>query len=159
MISEPGLGPTFRVLIPAADGAATPMSDAPSEPDELEGTESILLCEDEDALRFMVGRILGDAGYTVLSAPGGAEALEIAAGLDEPVDAARDRRDHARPVRPGARRAHRRRRAPPHPVPVGLHGRRAPRPREPAAGQRVPGEAVRAAASLLRALRTLLDGD
>ena len=52
----------------------------PPESDELEGTETVLLCEDEEALRFMVGRILGDAGYTVLSAPGGAEALEIVAG-------------------------------------------------------------------------------
>ena len=142
--SEPGLGATFRVLIPAADGTATPVSDAPPESDELEGSETVLLCEDEDALRFMVGRILGDAGYTVLSAPGGAEALEIAAGPRRARRRARDRRDHARPVRPGGRRAHRRRRAPANALPVGLHGRRAPRPREPAAGQRVPGEAVRA---------------
>ena len=55
----------------------------------------------------MVGRILGDAGYTVLSAPGGAEALEIAAGLDEPVDVLVT--DVIMPglLRPGGRRAHR----------------------------------------------------
>ena len=35
----------------------------------------------------MIARILGDAGYDVLSAPGGAAALQIAAERDAPVDA------------------------------------------------------------------------
>ncbi len=85
--SEPGLGATFRVLIPAVRGEARPTAVAAVQSDALEGTETVLLCEDEEALRFMVGRILSDAGYTVLSAPGGAEALEIAAGSDAPIDA------------------------------------------------------------------------
>jgi two-component system, cell cycle sensor histidine kinase and response regulator CckA len=156
--SEPGLGATFRVLVPAADGAATPVSDAPPEPDELEGTETVLLCEDEEALRFMVGRILGDAGYTVLSAPGGAEALEIVAGLDEPVDALVT--DVIMPGLSGPEVADRivvdgR------PRTLFLSGYTADALRDRA--NLPPGSAFLekpfAPASLLRALRTLLDGD
>ena len=85
--SEPGLGATFKVLIPAARGAVPRPPRRPPEPEDLIGSETILLCEDEDALRSMVARILGEAGYTVLSAPGGEEALEIAAARDGAVDA------------------------------------------------------------------------
>jgi PAS domain S-box-containing protein len=85
--SEPGLGATYKVLIPAAHGEVPRPARRAPEPAALVGSETILLCEDEDALRSMVARILGEAGYTVLSAPGGEEALEIAAARDEPVDA------------------------------------------------------------------------
>ncbi len=85
--SEPGLGATFKVLIPAARGAVPRPPRRPPEPEDLIGSETILLCEDEDALRSMVARILGEAGYTVLSAPGGEQALEIAAARDGAVDA------------------------------------------------------------------------
>jgi two-component system, cell cycle sensor histidine kinase and response regulator CckA len=85
--SEPGLGATFRVYLPAVVGEAAAPPQTPSEPEEVQGTETILLCEDEGALRFMIARILSDAGYEVLAAPGGAEALELAAARDAPVDA------------------------------------------------------------------------
>jgi PAS domain S-box-containing protein len=85
--SEPGLGATFRVFLPAVSGVAPPAEEVHAEPEDLEGTETILLCEDEEALRFMIARILGDAGYDVISAPGGEEALAIAEARDTPVDA------------------------------------------------------------------------
>jgi two-component system, cell cycle sensor histidine kinase and response regulator CckA len=85
--SEPGLGATFKVLIPAAQGAVPRPARPDPEPGDLVGTETILLCEDEDALRSMVVRILTAAGYTVLPARGGEEALEIAAARAVPVDA------------------------------------------------------------------------
>jgi len=43
------------------------------------GTETILIAEDEDGIRDTVTRILSAAGYTVLAAPHGAAALELAA--------------------------------------------------------------------------------
>jgi two-component system cell cycle sensor histidine kinase/response regulator CckA len=85
--SEPGLGATFKVYMPAAGGVAEPGAEVHAEPEEVSGTETILLCEDEEALRFMISRILGDAGYDVISAPGGDEALAIAAAREVPVDA------------------------------------------------------------------------
>jgi PAS domain S-box-containing protein len=85
--SQPGAGATFEVLLPALVDERPPAPVASPEPDHVEGTETILLCEDEEALRAMIARILADAGYEVLSAPGGEEALRIAAERDAPVDA------------------------------------------------------------------------
>jgi CheY-like chemotaxis protein len=85
--SEPGIGATFKVYLPAVDGRAAPARAPRPQPEALQGRETILLCEDEEALRFMIGRILGDAGYEVIAAPGGAEALELAAARNAPVDA------------------------------------------------------------------------
>jgi two-component system, cell cycle sensor histidine kinase and response regulator CckA len=42
------------------------------------GTETILLVEDEEALRNLVAEMLGDLGYRVLAAGNGGEALELA---------------------------------------------------------------------------------
>jgi DNA-binding response OmpR family regulator len=47
--------------------------------------ESILLVEDEDALRDATGRILTRAGYHVLTAAGGAEAIRIAQTDPDPI--------------------------------------------------------------------------
>jgi PAS domain S-box-containing protein len=82
----PGGGTRFEVLLPVAEGTAPVVHQALAGPDDLSGTESVLLCEDEAALRAMVERILTDAGYTVVAAPGGAEALEIVAARAEPFD-------------------------------------------------------------------------
>ena len=82
----PARGTRFEVLLPVAQGAAPAVHPAPAGPENLTGTETVLLCEDEEALRAMVARILSDAGYTVVSAPGGEEALELVAARAEPFD-------------------------------------------------------------------------
>jgi PAS domain S-box-containing protein len=76
--SDPGLGSTFTVLLPAAPHERT---DAPVEHREqprLGGTETLLLCEDEDAVRALIELVLGGAGYTVLAAATPHDALELA---------------------------------------------------------------------------------
>lgn len=67
--SEPGAGSTFKIFLPIADeGQAVP---APAASDEFaaRGTETVLVVEDEEAVRFLMRIILEKAGYRVFDAP------------------------------------------------------------------------------------------
>ena len=75
--SDPGLGSTFTVLLPAAEGA--PREPERAEPPAIGGHETLLLCEDEDGVRKLLELVLTGAGYTVLSAAGPEQALALAA--------------------------------------------------------------------------------
>jgi two-component system cell cycle sensor histidine kinase/response regulator CckA len=73
--SEVGKGSTFKVYLPMAERDAAEVGtkiDAPA----VGGTETILLVEDEEPVREIVGRILAQAGYQVLVARDGVEAVE-----------------------------------------------------------------------------------
>ena len=74
--SEPGRGATFCVYLPAAAGAPAQV-EAASPPKLPRGTETILLTEDEPAVRALAGNILRRCGYTILPAESGVAALEI----------------------------------------------------------------------------------
>jgi two-component system, cell cycle sensor histidine kinase and response regulator CckA len=73
--SAPGKGSSFSVIFPVIDAAAT-MSPLISR-ERLRGTETVLLAEDEDAVRRLVARALELHGYSVLSARSGEEAESI----------------------------------------------------------------------------------
>ena len=86
--SVPGDGATFRVVLPQAE----PSSDVKqrrSTPvrgiDVAGGTERILLAEDEPAIRSALSRILRAAGYEVLEASNGGEALRLADADTRPI--------------------------------------------------------------------------
>ncbi|MEU7905144.1 ATP-binding protein [Actinoplanes sp. NPDC049118] len=85
LTSEPVLGTTVTVLLPAG---ACEQEVAPAvEPVLTAGHgETLLVVEDEAALRDVAGRILSGAGYQVLSADGGAQALEVAALHEGAID-------------------------------------------------------------------------
>ncbi|HEY0025965.1 MAG TPA: PAS domain S-box protein [Longimicrobium sp.] len=74
--SAPGKGTEFRVYLPARatpePAGAEPRSPSPT------GTETVLLIEDEEAVRSLTRRVLTRHGYTVLEARDGSEALEMA---------------------------------------------------------------------------------
>ncbi len=73
--SEPGQGTTFRVYLPLAAGAAeSKPSDAPS---VTFGSETILLVEDEPALRRLITATLQSAGYHTVEAGNAEEALRV----------------------------------------------------------------------------------
>jgi CheY-like chemotaxis protein len=84
LYSEPGRGTTFRILLPRA-GEAAP-SEMSSRPAHFEGgSETILLVEDEAAVRRLTERVLATAGYTVLAVGSAEEAMAAIATHDGPV--------------------------------------------------------------------------
>jgi len=75
--SEPGRGTTFKVFLPRVfDTVVTPPADDTTTMPK--GHETVLLVEDEEAVRTLAGRVLQSAGYTVLSARNGPEAIRLA---------------------------------------------------------------------------------
>lgn len=83
--SEVGYGTTFKVYLPCAD-ETTPT--AKSSPDLLKipkGAETILLVEDENAVRTLSKLILQSSGYTVLEAQEGEEAVRLAHQFPGPI--------------------------------------------------------------------------
>jgi signal transduction histidine kinase/DNA-binding response OmpR family regulator len=77
VFSEPGRGTTFTVYLPRVD-PAPPASAEPTPGRSPFGTETLLLAEDEEAVRTLAGCVLRMSGYTVLEAADGAEALRVA---------------------------------------------------------------------------------
>jgi two-component system, cell cycle sensor histidine kinase and response regulator CckA len=77
--SELGMGTVFKIYLPCASGQANPAGiaarnlDAPAR-----GSETILLVEDEDAVRRAGAEFLRLHGYTVLEAKDGLDALALA---------------------------------------------------------------------------------
>ncbi len=74
--SEPGRGTTFRVCLPRVDAEVGAVKPAPAGP-AAGGGETILLAEDEEMVRAYALRVLEVAGYTVIQASDGTEALEL----------------------------------------------------------------------------------
>ena len=74
--SEPGVGTTCRVLLPTTDRTAF-VHPAGAESRHLRGTETVLVVEDEDAIREVARRILSRHGYEVLTSANGPEAIAL----------------------------------------------------------------------------------
>jgi two-component system cell cycle sensor histidine kinase/response regulator CckA len=83
--SEPGEGASFTIELPAVLASVAQPPDKEQAPEPTPGgVESILLVEDEDVVRRYVSTVLVQAGYRVLVAANGTEALRIAD--DERID-------------------------------------------------------------------------
>jgi PAS domain S-box-containing protein len=83
--SEPGHGTTFRILLPRVfDAEATPAPPEDAAPIP-RGHETVLLVEDEEVVRNLSRRVLQSAGYTVLVARQGPEAILLAGQHDGPI--------------------------------------------------------------------------
>ncbi|MBX3399008.1 MAG: PAS domain S-box protein [Gemmataceae bacterium] len=76
--SEPGQGTTFQIDLPRVAGAVVAAAPKPLPAAIPHGTGTILLVEDEDGVRTLVRFILEQAGYDVLDAASGLDAIRIA---------------------------------------------------------------------------------
>jgi nitrogen-specific signal transduction histidine kinase len=81
LYSEPGKGSVFKIYMPATTEGD---EDAPPAPAAVPsgGVETILLAEDEASVRVLVSEVLSQAGYRVLAAPSGADALKLMEGVN-----------------------------------------------------------------------------
>lgn len=85
--SAPGNGTTFTIHLPRTDGEAAerPKAAAAEAVGDLTGAGTILLVEDEDAVRLFSSRALRNKGYRVIEARSGEQALDVLRG-DEAID-------------------------------------------------------------------------
>ena len=83
--SEEGYGTTFKIYLPRVDLAAEP-SDERAQPIDTRGDESILLVEDDDAVRHFAVGVLTREGYHVHAFSTGTAALQALGALGEAVD-------------------------------------------------------------------------
>ena len=84
--SEPGKGAAFGIYLPRASELPERRTLAPPASASTNGTETILLVEDEAVVRDLVCEILREGGYAILCAPSGAEAMNISAEHAKPID-------------------------------------------------------------------------
>ena len=90
--SEPGKGATFRIYlprhIPDVDVEEEPVKkeEPPKKAMDATGQGTILLVEDEEAVRAFGARALAARGYTVLEAASGVQALEVVDEMDGKID-------------------------------------------------------------------------
>jgi len=77
VISQPGRGTRFEVYLPRVSSGKPPVAVPVAIPVPVTGSETILLAEDESALRRVAERALTEAGYTVLAAADGEQALRL----------------------------------------------------------------------------------
>jgi len=83
--SEPGKGTIFKVYFPQLPEGAELPKPTLVETAVPRGSETILLVEDEDVVRGLVRKILEQAGYYVLDARGGEDALRLCRELNAPI--------------------------------------------------------------------------
>jgi two-component system, cell cycle sensor histidine kinase and response regulator CckA len=76
--SEPGIGSTFKVYLPAVDGTPAAEKPQPAVTAMPHGDETILLVEDNPGVRALTRHALQTCGYAVLEASHGKEALHLA---------------------------------------------------------------------------------
>ena len=85
--SEQGRGTKFEIYMPAVSDAVEPeVAAAPTPPHLTGGSQTILIAEDDGAVRRFARHILQSHGYAVLDARDGDEALAIARGHAGPID-------------------------------------------------------------------------
>ncbi len=84
--SEEGHGTTFKIYFPRVTGEVEKVRVGTKETNALSGKETILVVEDESAVRNLAVAALHQFGYKVLEAGSGTDALLLCRNLEKPVD-------------------------------------------------------------------------
>jgi len=78
LYSEPGRGTTFRIYFPRTEEEADTLRERQEAEFFPRGSETVLLVEDDELVRDLAIRLLGQQGYRVLDAVNGQDALQVA---------------------------------------------------------------------------------
>ena len=84
--TEVGIGTTFKIYLPVVDEPAATSNTTEAAKTVTAGSETVLLVEDEDAVRRITLRFLQAQGYTVLTATNGKDALKVSANQTGGID-------------------------------------------------------------------------
>jgi PAS domain S-box-containing protein len=83
--SEPGIGTTIKIYLPAATGSMEERAVRPPAHPAAKGSETVLLAEDDQQVRDLAAIALERYGYKVFAAANGGDAQAIAEGLEGPI--------------------------------------------------------------------------
>jgi two-component system, cell cycle sensor histidine kinase and response regulator CckA len=89
--SAPGTGTSFEIYLPRHQASEVAMADRtdsaePAVPKDLTGTGTVILVEDDDAVRMFGARALRNKGYRVIEAKSGETALDLIEETTEKID-------------------------------------------------------------------------
>jgi len=84
--SQVGRGTTISIYLPEVEAATETSPERDTEAALPRGTETVLVVEDEPAVRELVTRVLREQGYTLLEATQGNEALQVARAYADVID-------------------------------------------------------------------------
>jgi PAS domain S-box-containing protein len=84
--SELGRGTTFKVYLPRVEESGTLIEQPDNAADLRQGTETVLLVEDEDTVRNLSRQVLESCGYMVIEAENGIEALAVCESRENKID-------------------------------------------------------------------------
>jgi signal transduction histidine kinase len=85
--SEPNCGTTFRLFLPAVERSQeTPSRVRRARAISAASRGTVLVAEDEEAVRMLVRTVLADAGFEVIAAASGTEATELLEQYPHPID-------------------------------------------------------------------------
>jgi len=86
VFSEVGIGTTFKIYLPRFEDETSIAVSSQVAKSAYEGTETVLIVEDEEVVRTMVVKLLSEMGYRILPASRGDEALRISREHTGPIN-------------------------------------------------------------------------